>query len=97
MDSRDPGTYIRNMTFALMAGQSGCGSVVLIMAMLLGGLWLDALFDTRPAFTLVLLLLSIPLSLGLMLYMVLSATSRISPPPKAASSEKREEKDQNPS
>lgn len=83
------------MTFAIMAGQSGCGSVALIIGMLLGGLWLDSLLDTRPAFTLVLLLLSIPLSLGLMLYMVLGATSKISPPPKPTGAAEREEKDQN--
>lgn len=83
------------MTFAIMAGQSGCGSVGLIIGMLLAGLWLDSLLDTRPAFTLVLLLLSIPLSLGLMFYMVLSATSRISPPPKPTGADEREEKDHN--
>lgn len=80
MTKRDPATYFRNMTYAAMAGQSGCVSVILILGSLFLGLWLDSVLDTRPAFTLVLILLSIPLSLVTMVYMVLGATNRITPP-----------------
>lgn len=80
MTKRDPATYFRNMTYAAMAGQSGCLTVVLVIGSLILGLWLDNVLGTEPAFTLVLTLVSIPLSLVLMVTMVLGATQRITPP-----------------
>jgi F0F1-type ATP synthase assembly protein I len=38
------------------------------MASVLGGLWLDKIFGTKPVITLVLLFAGIPLSVLLMLY-----------------------------
>lgn len=80
MDSNDRGTYLRNMSYAASAGTSGCSTVVLVIGALLLGLWLDSVLDTKPAFTLALVLFSIPASLGLMVYQVLSATSRMTSP-----------------
>ena len=74
--------YWLNLTLAGAAGQVGCVTLVIIVLAVLGGLWLDARFDTRPVFTLVLLVLSIPISLAAMLYIVRLVTSKIkaSPP-----------------
>ena len=74
--------YWLNLTLAGAAGQVGCVTLVIIVLAVLGGLWLDARFDTRPIFTLVLLVLSIPISLAAMLYIVRLVTSKIkaSPP-----------------
>lgn len=69
--------YWLNLTLAGAAGQVGCVTLVIILAAVLGGLWLDARFDTRPVFTLVLLVVSIPVSLGAMLYIVRLVTSKI--------------------
>lgn len=85
MSQRDPGEYMRNMALAASAGQAGCTTSVLIIGALLLGLWLDSLLGTRPAFTLVLVLSSIPVSLLLMVYTVLSATKRITPPKRTSS------------
>ncbi len=74
------GEYVRNMAFAAMAGQSGCASVIVIIGSLFLGLWLDSVFDTRPAFTLGFILTSIPLSLVLMVYIAVKATRQITPP-----------------
>lgn len=82
MDSKDRMTYVRNMALAGMAGQAGCASVMLVFGGLFLGLFLDSTFDTRPIFTLGMLLASVPLSLVMMVYMVLGATRRITPPKK---------------
>ena len=69
--------YWLNLTLAGAAGQVGCVTLVIILAAVLGGLWLDARFQTRPVFTLVLLIASIPVSLAAMLYIVRLVTSKI--------------------
>jgi hypothetical protein len=76
----DENHYIRNVGYAMVAGQSGCSTAVMIIGALLLGLWLDSLFGTRPAFTLLLTISSVPLSLMLMLYTVLGAARRLPPP-----------------
>lgn len=75
--------YWLNLTLAGAAGQVGCVTLVIILAAVLGGLWLDMRFGTRPVFTVVLLLVSIPVSLAAMLYIVRLVTSKIKagPPP----------------
>ncbi|MBZ0305530.1 MAG: AtpZ/AtpI family protein [Anaerolineae bacterium] len=76
----DRSEYIRNMAFAAMAGQAGCASVGMIIGALFLGIWMDAILDTRPAFTLGLVLISVPASLGMMVYIALKATKQITPP-----------------
>jgi len=52
----------------VLVGQVGCLTLLIIIASVLAGLWLDANFHTKPLFTLVLLLAGIPLSvLGMLL------------------------------
>lgn len=76
--------YWLNLTLAGVAGQVGCLTLVIILGAVLGGLWLDSHFQTRPLFTLVLLIASIPVSLVSMFYVVRLATSKIKAgPPKA--------------
>jgi uncharacterized membrane protein len=52
----------------VVIGQVGCLTLVVIMASVFGGLWLDKVFGTKPVITLVLLFAGIPLSVLLMLY-----------------------------
>ena len=52
----------------VVIGQVGCLTLVVILASVFGGLWLDKTFGTKPVFTLVLLFAGIPLSVLLMLY-----------------------------
>ena len=51
----------------VLVGQVGCLTLVIIIASVLAGLWLDANFHTKPLFTLILLLAGIPLSVGMLL------------------------------
>lgn len=71
--------YAMNLTLASIAGQVGCLTLVIIFVALFGGLWLDRYFDTKPLFTVVLLIGSVPVTLFLMFLVVRAATSRIKP------------------
>ncbi len=74
---KDKKQYWLNLTLAGLAGQVGCVTLVIILAAVIGGLWLDSQFNTRPFFTLILLIASIPVSIIAMLYIVRLATSKI--------------------
>ena len=71
-----------NLTLAGLVGQVGCLTLVIILAAVLGGLWLDKQFGTRPALTIGLLIASVPVSLVAMLFIVRKATSLIKTGPK---------------
>lgn len=76
---KDRFQYAMNLTLASIAGQVGCLTLVIIFVALFAGLWLDRYFDTRPLFTIVLLIGSVPVTLFLMFRVVKAATSRIKP------------------
>lgn len=69
--------YAFNLTIAAVAGQVGCLTSLIIVFALFGGLWLDSKFNTRPMFTIGLIVGSIPITLMAMLWIVRSATSRL--------------------
>ena len=71
--------YAMNMTMASIAGQVGCLTFVVIFAALFAGLWLDHYLNTKPFFTVVILLGSVPVTLFLMFRLVKAATDRIKP------------------
>jgi hypothetical protein len=52
----------------VLIGQMGCLTLVVIALSVAVGLWLDSVFNTKPIFTLVLLLAGIPVSVLLMLF-----------------------------
>lgn len=70
MTQPNPNRRIPMMSNLLVVviGQVGCLTLLVILASVLGGLWLDKTFGTKPVFTLVLLFAGIPLSVLLMLY-----------------------------
>ncbi len=68
-----------NLTLAAVASQVGCLTLVIIIGALIAGLWLDRSFATKPLFTILLMLASMPLTLYVMLRVVQGATSRIKP------------------
>ena len=51
----------------VVIGQVGCITLVVVLASVFGGLWLDSQFGTKPMFTLVFLFAGIPISVFLML------------------------------
>lgn len=60
-----------------IAWQIGCVTIVILGVALLAGLWLDQQLNTRPWLTVILLLVSLPLSLALTLRIALSAARQI--------------------
>ena len=83
--------YWTNLTLAGIAGQVGCLTLVIIAGALLLGLWLDAQFNSRPLITLILLVVSVPVSLGTMFFVVRQAVKRIKSNVSAQKSDQPEE------
>lgn len=66
-----------NILLATAAGQVGCLTLIIVIAAVLGGMALDAKLGTKPWFTLGLLVVSIPISLVLMFFIVRKTTSKM--------------------
>ena len=65
--SEQKGRSILTNLVIVLVGQVGCLTLVIILASVFGGLWLDKTFNTKPVFTLVLLFAGIPISVFVML------------------------------
>ena len=65
--SEQKGRKILSTLLIVMIGQVGCLTLVIILASVFGGLWLDNTFGTKPVFTLALLFAGIPISVLVML------------------------------
>jgi F0F1-type ATP synthase assembly protein I len=76
---KDRFQYAKNLTLASIAGQVGCLTLIIIFIALFAGLWLDRYLDTKPLFTIVFLIGSVPVTLFLMFRVVRAATNRIKP------------------
>ena len=97
MDEKKPtpptGTEIVTKTLAqgsLIGVQAGCVSVIVIILALVVGLVLDRTLGTKYMFTVGLLLLSIPVSLGAMVYSVLRSTRAMQNQPTSQSTQKED-------
>jgi len=75
MDRKVTPTYVRNLALASMASQAGCLSLILIFMALFAGLFLDSRLDTHPIFTILLIVISIPVSLWAMIRLMLSSVA----------------------
>ncbi len=65
-----------NLALSVVVGQVGCLTLVIILAALFGGLWLDRYLDTRPLFTIILMVASVPITLVMMFWVVRKATTK---------------------
>jgi F0F1-type ATP synthase assembly protein I len=74
------------MALASVAGLGGCVVLVVVVAALFGGLWLDGALNTKPLFTLVLVIGSVPVSIFLMYRVAMSVISRSLTQPKTGTS-----------
>lgn len=68
---------ILNTLLIVMIGQVGCLTLIVILASVFLGLWLDGMFDTKPLFTLILLFAGIPLSVVVMLFVSRRTLARL--------------------
>jgi hypothetical protein len=75
--SEGKGRGILNTLLVVMVGQVGCLTLVIILASVFGGLWLDKTFGTKPIFTLALLFAGIPVSVVVMLVVARRTLARL--------------------
>ena len=66
-----------NLTVVKVVLEVGFITLAVVLAALFGGLWLDGQFDSKPAFTIGLLLVSIPVSLVLIIVIVKKEIAKI--------------------
>jgi F0F1-type ATP synthase assembly protein I len=76
---KDRFQYAFNLTLTAVAGQVGCLTLVIIFVALFAGLWLDRYFETKPLFTILFMISSMPITLFIMVKVVQGATNRIKP------------------
>jgi len=76
---KDRRQYTYNLAMAAVASQVGCLTLVIIFGALIAGLWLDRSFATKPLFTILFMIGSMPVTLYVMFRVVQSATARIRP------------------
>ena len=75
--SGQKGRSILNTLLIVMIGQVGCLTLIIILASVFGGLWLDKTFGTKPVFTLALLFAGIPMSVFVMLTVARRTLARL--------------------
>jgi F0F1-type ATP synthase assembly protein I len=75
--SEQKGRSILTNLLIVLIGQVGCLTLVIILASVFGGLWLDRMFDTKPVFTLALLFAGIPGSVLVMLLVARRTLARL--------------------
>jgi F0F1-type ATP synthase assembly protein I len=75
--SEQKGRKILSTLLIVMVGQVGCLTLVIILASVFGGLWLDNTFGTKPVFTLALLFAGIPISVLVMLVVARRTLARL--------------------
>lgn len=80
------GKNILNTLLVVMIGQVGCLTLVVILASVFGGLWLDNMFGTKPVITLVLLFAGIPISVLLMLFISRRTLAKLKNQPESSTS-----------
>lgn len=80
----DPGVSGENrkeinqgVVLGAVVGQVGCLTLLIVLAALFGGIWLDNQFGTKPILTVVLMIASVPVTLVVMFWIVRKATARL--------------------
>jgi F0F1-type ATP synthase assembly protein I len=81
------------MALASVFSQIGCVTTIIVVGGLVVGLWLDNQFDTRPLFTVLFLLGTIPVSIYALVRLALSGAAQLSPPTPKDSEEEPSDQD----
>ena len=77
--SKNPWLLAFNMKTLTVGGEVGCLTLIIVLAAVFGGLWLDNLFNTKPMITVILVLASAPMSLVLTIWIAMRAVRDINP------------------
>jgi F0F1-type ATP synthase assembly protein I len=71
-----------SMALAVVLGLGGLLTLLIVLGALLAGLWLDNSLNTRPIFTILLMIISAPISIYVMYRLAMYGISKIAPSPK---------------
>jgi hypothetical protein len=86
-NNASPWQYAFNTKVLLVGGEVGCLTLIIVLASVFGGLWLDNLLGTKPLITISLVLASAPLSLVLTVWIAKRAIQDLNTlPPKGEGS-----------
>lgn len=77
--SKNPWLSAFNMKTLTVGGEVGCLTLIVVLASVFGGLWLDNFFNTKPMITVALVLASAPISLVLTFWIAMRAIKNINP------------------
>jgi F0F1-type ATP synthase assembly protein I len=66
-----------NIVLATVVGQVGCFTPLILLGALFVGLWLDRQFLTKPLFTILFIVSSVPISVFVLYRIVRTATTRL--------------------
>jgi F0F1-type ATP synthase assembly protein I len=78
--SRNPWLLAFNTKTLTVGGEVGCLTLIIVLAAVFGGLWLDNLFGTKPMITVLFVLASAPVSLALTVWIAMRAVKNINSP-----------------
>ena len=67
----------QGIVLGAVVGQVGCLTLLIVLAALFGGLWLDGVLNTKPFITIALMIASVPVTLVAMFWIVRKATARL--------------------
>ena len=70
---------VLNLTLLTVVGQVGCITPLIIIAALFIGIWLDARFGSKPTFTIMFIVGSVPVALIAMFWVVKETIDRTLP------------------
>ena len=70
---------VLNLTLLTVVGQVGCITPLIIIAALFIGIWLDARFGSKPTFTIMFIVGSVPVALIAMFWIVKETINRTLP------------------
>ncbi|MEK6255795.1 MAG: AtpZ/AtpI family protein [Chloroflexota bacterium] len=82
-----------NFTLAAIIGQVGCLTVIIIVIALFLGISLDNAFESRPWFTIILLVGSVPVTLVVMFWATRWTTSKMKIPEPVSKESPQEEEE----
>lgn len=74
-ENRSHGTL--GLTLAVVTGQVGCLTSVILIAAILVGIWLDNHFNSKPLFIVGFLVISVPITLVAMIWIVKKTTAKL--------------------
>lgn len=75
------------MALVSVLGFGGLITLGIVIVFLLGGLWLDSYIGTKPFFTMLLMLVSAPISIFVMYRVMMRSIAKIIPPAKKSDGE----------